>query len=173
MPLGGWALSPEVFQHIMDLLMPGATILELGSGDGTAELVKHFNVYSVEHDFSWVGKYHNQYIYAPLTEHKAVEFHEDSTQWYDPEIIKEWVPDLKYDLLLVDGPIGNTRAGLLKYWDCFLHNVPVLFDDVNREYTWKVLRDLAYRTKRSYTVYNHKYPNKRMRARQYGVLHVR
>lgn len=170
MTLGGWAISQEVFDYIRMVLPEGCTILELGSGEGTAELAKHYTVHSVEHDEEWLDRCDSHYIYAPLKEHKPVRYHPDSLLWYDSDIVQKEIWDLDYDLLLVDGPIGNSRAGLLKYWDYFKDESLIVFDDINREYTWRVLRDLAWKLQKPYVVRNHKWPNKGDRPRQFGAI---
>ena len=51
----------------------GSKVLEFGSGDGTAEMAKHFIMTSIEQDLKWVDKYDSRYIYAPLYD----------KNWYD------------------------------------------------------------------------------------------
>jgi hypothetical protein len=41
--LDGWAIPREAFEWIYENLPHGSTILELGSGNGTKELVKYYN----------------------------------------------------------------------------------------------------------------------------------
>ena len=69
------AIDLELYKLIAMILPEGKTILELGSGDGTAALVKRWNVISVENDKKYVGLHHDNYIHAPLVEHKAVGNH--------------------------------------------------------------------------------------------------
>lgn len=44
------------------------------------------------------------------------------------------------------------RTGLIKYWDLFKHDVPVVFDDVHRVHDWKVMRGIAARLRKPYIV---------------------
>lgn len=119
---GGWAISKELFDWILENIPTGSTILELGSGNGTKELVKFYNVYSVEHDIRWVDLVpKSNYIHAPLVD-----------GWYDIEVLKEKLP-ISYDLLLIDGPIGENRVNIMRYYDMFNKNVPIIIDDTNRE----------------------------------------
>lgn len=119
---GGWSISKELFDWILNNIPKGSTILELGSGDGTKELVKFYNVYSVEHDIEWVGLVpESTYIYAPLID-----------GWYDVEVLKDKLP-ITYDLLLIDGPIGKNRVNIIHHYEMFNKNVPIIIDDTNRE----------------------------------------
>ena len=121
--LNDWAISEEMFHWIKQEIPEGKTILEFGSGTGTIELTKYWNVYSVEQDPIWVGKApDSNYIYAPL-----------KGDWYDPDIVFSQIPK-DYDIIIVDGPMGpNLRSGIDKYWDKLNTNVPLLFDDTHRE----------------------------------------
>ncbi len=50
------------------------------------------------------------------------------------EILKEKLDGLDYDLILVDGPNGLIgRGGFLKHINLFNTQVPIIFDDINRE----------------------------------------
>jgi hypothetical protein len=119
---GGWSISKELFDWILSNLPKGSTILELGSGGGTKELVKFYNVYSVEHDIKWVDLVpESTYIHAPLVD-----------GWYDVEILKDKLPK-EYDLLLIDGPIGENRINIINHYDIFNKNIPIIIDDTNRE----------------------------------------
>jgi len=92
---GGWAISKELFEWILENLPKGSTILELGSG--------------------------SNYIYAPLID-----------GWYDVEILKNELPK-HYDLLLVDGPVGENRINIINHYEMFKQNIPIIIDDTNRE----------------------------------------
>lgn len=120
--LGGWAICEGLFKWIRENLPEGSTILEFGSGRGTIELTKYYNVYSVEQDSEWLGlAERSNYIHAPI-----------KNGWYDTDILFSKLPD-KYDLILVDGPKGSgNRAGLRSYWHMFNADVPIVMDDTNR-----------------------------------------
>ncbi len=151
---GGYAISEELFQWIRDNLEEGKTLLELGSGTGTGELVKHYNVYSIEHDIAWLFKYHDNYIHAPLKEHKQVAHYCDGKPiWYDARALERELPKIDYDMILVDGP-PKWRSGFMKYWSLFKDDVPVVVDDVNRIRDLKILRGVSVRKKTPFTVYN-------------------
>jgi len=144
-PTSDFSLQPAVYDAIAKLIPLGGTILELGSGDGDAKLVPNYSVYAIEHDEVWLNKVPGvNYIHAPLAPIKPTRWHPHHGVWYDPSILKDIIPKLKYDLLIVDGPPGDVgRGGFLKYWDIFDRNVPFLMDDIHRFEEWKMLRVLS------------------------------
>ena len=148
--LGIWSIQEGLIQTIRDILPTGKTILELGSGYGTKVLLEHYKVYSIEHNHRWLDRYHNNYIYAPLKEHKALK-HYYGTQWYDPEVLKKELPNIDYDLLLVDGPPYH-RAGLIKFFKLFKRDVPIIFDDYNRPADSAVVIKIAHILNKPYVV---------------------
>ncbi len=154
MSFGGFAIDEELFLYIREILPEGKTILELGSGEGTAELVKHWNVYSVEDKEEWLGKYHDKYIRAPLKEHKPVHKLPGDV-WYDPQVLSRLLPK-RYDLLLIDGPCRQdaSRSGFIKYKILFDFNVPLIFDDVNRTGDFDIAVRLAGILHRPLTIHN-------------------
>ena len=139
--LGGWAIQESCFEFIKQILPEGKTILELGSGLGTDYLSKHYIMYSIENYKEWIDKYKSTYIYAPIKNYNndwttpdlPGEGTSKQTGWFDPDIVKNNLPT-HYDLILVDGPNGMFgRGGFLKHLDWFNTNVPIVFDDINRE----------------------------------------
>lgn len=117
-----WAISEQLYNWIIKNIPKKSTILELGSGTGSIELAKLYNLYSVEHDKKWLNlTKKSNYIYAPI-----------KNGWYDIDILKKKLPK-EYDLILVDGPPGNIgREGFLKNLKLFNTNVPIIIDDSNR-----------------------------------------
>ncbi len=146
-----WAISKELFAYMKRVLPEGKTILELGSGAGTLQLLKHWEVISIEHDPEFVEKLTNQCIYAPLKEHKAVANHE-GTVWYDADTLRPQLKWLQYDLLLVDGP-PESRAGFVKYFDMFDSTALIVFDDVNRRRDNAVMNSIASKLEVPYVTY--------------------
>ena len=83
---GGNSISRSLYQYLEDTLPKGKTILELGSGWGTGKLAERWNVWSVEDDVKWAGKYNDQYFEVPLKNHgPMMGFIGES--WYDPGIL--------------------------------------------------------------------------------------
>ena len=146
-----WSISDELYKFIRRVLPQGGTILELGSGMGTANLALYYTMYSVEHDIEWMDNYDSTYIYAPLKEHKEIRNHA-GTVWYDADVLRPKLKGLKYDLLLIDGP-PESRAGFVKYFDMFDSTVIIVFDDVNRGRDNKVMNSIAAKLDVPYVTY--------------------
>ena len=144
---GGWAISKELFNWILENLPGGKTILELGSGSGTVELTHHYNVYSIEHDGKWVGRAEKStYIYAPIVKYAGYS-------WYDVEIVREQLPK-EYDLILVDGPPGTIgREGFLNNIELFKTDVPIIIDDSNRPAEARIRDALAERFNKKVVIF--------------------
>lgn len=135
--LNGWVLPEEAMEWILNNIPEGSTILELGSGLGTRELVQHYIVYSVEQDQKWMGFEHrSNYIYAPLVD-----------GWYDERMFNSLPKE--YSLLIVDGPIGKDRANFVKHCERF-NNVPFLMDDTQRAIDKQMALDVAKKLNRSF-----------------------
>ena len=153
MSFGGWSIDEDVFEHMKRLVPPEGSILELGSGEATKNLVEHWKtVHSIEHNKEWLGKFHDNYIHAPLVKHKAIQNHEGDV-WYDARVLEVELPLIEYDMILIDGPPG-ARGGFVKYLSLFNPDVPMLFDDANLKRNWLVMRSVSMRLRRPYTVYN-------------------
>ena len=139
MTFGGGVIPEELFNWIRENLPEGKTILEFGSGGGTVELLKHYKVYSVEHDPKWIGYAEGgNYIHAPIKSY-------DGYSWYDISKLTD-LPE--YDLILVDGPPGYMagqpgRYGFVKNSGLFNMDVPVILDDTQREVEQGMARDLS------------------------------
>ena len=131
-----------IMSAIRQLVKPGSTIVELGSGNGTNRLTKEFTVYSIEDNLNWIGYCEDSnYIHAPLVK---LDYDEEIVEWYNPDIIKENLPE-NYDLILIDGPAGKKgRSGFLANLDLFNLNVPIVIDDTLRDHEAKIARETAF-----------------------------
>jgi len=131
-PFGGWSMCESAFNLILSTLKDGSTLLELGSGNVTFELCKHYTVYSVEHNSKFIGKCpHSTYIHAPLVD-----------EWYDVEILKKCLP-VDYEFICVDGPPTYARRlNMLKHLDLF-KRVPMLVDDCKVKHDPNLAKSLA------------------------------
>jgi len=121
--LNNFSISNEMFEWISLNLPKGKTILEFGSGTGTIELTKHWEVYSVEQDKKWVNLApDSNYIYAPI-----------KNGWYDSKIVFTSLPQ-EYDLIIIDGPGGSHfRPGIDKYISKLNTDIPIILDDTHRK----------------------------------------
>ena len=165
--LGGdnTSISETCFNYIREILPEGKTILELGSGWGTSQLSKHYKMHSIEHDPRFISHYNSEYIYAPIQPYNDKWVAPDVPEndgWYNVNSLKIFLPEIKYDLILVDGPpgypnsMGNGkvigRAGFYKHLDLFNTNVPLIIDDVSREAEMILLKLVSEKLDRPYTV---------------------
>lgn len=151
----GWSISPELFNKIREIVPEKSTILELGSGSGTIELCKYYSMVSIEHDSNYLNISPSYYILAPITpfRKKCAVFPEDKG-WYDRSILKDQLPKLTYDAILVDGPpTSYGRGGFAKWLDLFNTNVPIFIDDVERTRDRRMIGRVSAKLKRPYTVY--------------------
>jgi len=143
--MSDWSLPREALNWVRRL-PPGANVVELGSGEGTARLVDIVgagNVYTVEHDEAYLGKVEGaHYIHAPIV-----------GGWYDPAPIRELAPWI-YDCLIVDGPPGTIgRSGFAKHLRLFKDEVPLIIDDVHRPAERDLLLTVARLRRQSYSVH--------------------
>lgn len=119
---GGWAIEKPLYDYIRTHFPQGSHIIEFGSGTGSIELSKHYNLWSIEHDKKFLGLAPTNYIYAPLKD-----------SWYDVESIRQRLPQTQ-DLLLIDGPpmgLGDRRI-FLKHLELFSPTATIICDDINR-----------------------------------------
>jgi len=120
MTKGSYEISDSLLKTITANLSTSSCILELGSGVGTSYLISlGYEVYSVEQNVDWVGKYHDNYCHAPI-----------KNGWYDMEVVNDFVNGLKYDAILIDGPAAGDR---LKMLDSDINFETLIFvDDIDR-----------------------------------------
>lgn len=119
----GYMISKELYGWILENIPKGSTILEIGSGDGTDLLAKHYTMFSVENNPNWVGKFKSTYIHAPM-----------KGAWFDVSVLEAQLPK-EYDFILVDAPPAFTeeaRMGFFHNIHLFNTNVPIVIDDTNR-----------------------------------------
>jgi len=140
-----FAICEHTFKWILDNIPHGSTIVELGSGTGTAELCKYYNVYSVEDNLTWVNHVkESTYIHAPLKSYGEYK-------WFDESIIKESLPK-DYAFLLVDGPHAN-RVGFHNHTALFKNDIPWLFDDTHAEHNLIEAKLCANKLGKSYETF--------------------
>lgn len=144
--LNGWALPEEAFSWIRENFPNGSTIVELGSGRGTIELCRFYNMYSIEQDEKWLNLANSNYIHAPLKDY--MNNLPGTTGWYDDRLFNS-LPD-HYDLLIIDGPVGINRINILNFIDRFKTEIPILIDDTHRAPDRKMALQLSAMLQRQY-----------------------
>ena len=137
--LGGFAIGVNLFNWIAKNIPQGSTILELGSGTGTHELGKIYNVHCIEDNSEWVNKFDNlTYHYTPI-----------KNGWYDRTSLNNLPKE--YSLLIFDGPRGIIgRTKVLENLDLFNLEVPIIIDDTHREVEKNIAEQLITKLGRSF-----------------------
>jgi hypothetical protein len=153
--LGGWSIDRSCYDFILSILPKGSTILEFGSGFGTGYLSQDYNMISVENNIDWINRFTSNYIYAPIINYNsrnpAPEGFEDQTAWYHRQPL-EFISNIKYDLILIDGPEGKYgRAGILQHLDLLNTNVPIIIDDISRKAEFDLMTRLSEILNRPFT----------------------
>lgn len=141
--LGGWSIEREMIAFIKTELPFIRTILEFGSGVGTDALLKTYKVISVEHEERYAYKRAKNHtcVYSPLEEN-----------WYARDKVQKAIKK-NPDLLLIDGPPGKLREGLLRHLDMFSDiHIPIIFDDVDRNLDMQVMIAFCNATNYSYRI---------------------
>lgn len=165
MSFGGIAICKELFEYLRQNLKTGSTILELGTGDGTKELVKFYEVISIEFDPKFIN-YESRavYINAPIRryDHNGVKY-----QWFDRDIIKNYFAGLvlPYDCIIVDSPTGVIgRSGFWYNKELFNLDVMIIIDDVNRDEEFTILKHLTRHLRRKVEIFSSTHT-------QFAVIH--
>ena len=149
-PMRGWAISPDFGTLLIAeiLTRKPQVVLELGSGVSTLliayclEKIGHGRCISLDHDIIFCDKsramitVHQlgkiaEVVHAPL---KEVQLAAGNWDWYDTDRID---PDIKIDLLVIDGPPGqiqdNSRYPALPLLHTYFSDEAViLLDDAAR-----------------------------------------
>ena len=157
----GINISMVCLDFIRNILPEGKTILEFGSGLGSTWLGESYKMYSVENQPEWFDRYPESTTYINCRTKQYDNIYTvpsdapDNKAWYHPDDLFPNLPS-KYDLILIDGPAsighGCGRAGFLKHIDKFNTDVPMIFDDINRQEDFIVMKITSDYVGREYTV---------------------
>lgn len=142
--LGGWSIEKELLNYILKTFPTAKTLLEFGSGNGTSAFLKHFGVTSIEHDpyYSIKRASNHNCVIAPI-----------ENGWYQGNVVKETLETIDYDLILVDGPPGDLRKGILEHVGLFAQiTCPIIFDDVDREDDCAIMKKFCKALDRRYRI---------------------
>jgi malate synthase len=120
MNYGGSGMEKAVIDWIKEHVPRESIIVEFGAGDvSTKELCNDYQLYSIEHDREWIGKYDSHYIYAPKVD-----------GWYNPHIVDSVFRKVEPYLVIIDG-IGRDR--ILNRIDLVQNCKMILVHDTNRD----------------------------------------
>lgn len=124
MQFGNGAITRALFDDIIFMVPEGSHILEFGSGRGTEELLKHYNVTSIEHNEEWLNQIAGaSYKHIPIVD-----------GYYEKEAFIKTLESQTFDAILIDGPNEN-RSRILSM-------LPLLASQVNRGCTTIIFDDL-------------------------------
>ena len=125
----GWTLPEKAFQWIEENIPVGSNIVELGSGHGSIRLSENYNVWSIEHNETWLNISSSNYIHAEII---PFSVNGEKGHWYNAEKIKCALPE-KYALMIIDGPPSTIgRNGVLAFQELFNWDCHILVDDTHR-----------------------------------------
>lgn len=149
-PMRGWAISPDFGVLMISEILNNKprVVLELGSGVSTLliayglEKNGHGRVISFDHDSKFCEQSRTrirehrldniaEVVHVPLRE---VQLNQESWDWYDAAHID---PDIKIDLLVIDGPPGQIQnisryPALPLLYRYLSDDVVILLDDAGR-----------------------------------------
>lgn len=171
-PISEYSINPEVILSLLNdiYLLDVKYVLEFGSGLSTiclANFIVEENIdcklISVESDKEWLNILQKatphlssekrcHFIYAPIRE---VEFKNNTALWYDVGVLDTLIgdEDLKFDIVLIDGPPGDIAPGVRQNALHYLKNrmsesCVVYVDDCHRDSEKKLAEKIAYGNKR-------------------------
>ena len=129
--MDAWKLGQVASKWIEDNLPSSSRILELGSGSGTNERAKKYDITAIEHDEDFLPLDY-RCIHANIKANETSSKY-DEAGWYDPQKIISLNQE-KFDLIIIDGPPGAIgRRGILHFpWIFQLADI-ILVDDTHRE----------------------------------------
>lgn len=141
--LGVWSIEKDVLNFIDTIITKGDSVLEFGSGIGTEALLEKYRVTSLEHDENFCfkrGENHNV-MYSPI-----------ENNWYDKKVVLNAL-EKTYALIIVDGPPGKLRAGILQNIHLFKKATSaIIFDDVDRSLDKEVMKKFCNELNYTYKI---------------------
>jgi hypothetical protein len=132
-----WSINRDLVEFLLTFLPQDSTILELGSGKGTEILSSIYKMYSIEENINFVDIYDSHYIFAPIKD-----------GWYDVDILRKEISDIKYDAILIDGPAHGERLGFYDWIHLFKTDCVMIFDDIDRPDDLKTMELVSQRVNR-------------------------
>jgi len=139
--LGDASIETGLVQWMVRNIDAGSKVVELGSGSGSKEIVKGFELLSIEHNEKYL-KSNDNTVHAPLMD-----------GWYDTDKI----PDIKKGVkaYLIDGPPArqSDRRKLLDHINLFNKKAIFIMDDVNRSDEMEMAKEIEKVLGRKMTIH--------------------
>ncbi|WP_421875613.1 class I SAM-dependent methyltransferase [Marinoscillum sp.] len=155
-PLTNWSLRPSTILHVLNDISINSRkcIVDIGCGVSTIYMAKHLDliksrakIYAIDESESWLRilddylkreglSQYVELVHAPLIPSGLAI--SSNNLWYDTDILKSAINANKIDLILVDGPSGDSspfaRFGAVPHFKNFLSNrYSVFIDDTSRK----------------------------------------
>lgn len=138
---GGSGIEKCVFDYLINRFAKGTKMLEFGAGDvSTKAFSQYFELTTIEQMNEWIGRYPSKYIHAPLR-----------GDWYDRNYLLNLPKD--FEVIFVDGPLGDKRQGVLNNLDLFNTDCVWVFHDIYRPTERKLAVDFANITNKKINFY--------------------
>ena len=127
-----WMMPMAIHTWLSENIKEGSTILEFGSGHGSIELAKRYDLISIEHDKQWIGISESRYVHAPITDN-PISQENNQVGWYETTSITEIVQEIPISVFIIDGPPGDIgRHGILSIIDSLPKDAVFIIDDIHR-----------------------------------------
>jgi hypothetical protein len=133
------------------------TILEFGGGRSTTFLADYVHSFrkegmTIEQSPLWHKKIRNDLKFMSVSGHTVhhvpLSAPADGPGWYDFEIVDRLLGDRAFDLVFVDGPVGDTRSnprGQAIIARAAREARLIIFDDLHRDYNVRFFDELTRR----------------------------
>ena len=132
----------DIHTWLSENIEEGSTILEFGSGHGSIELAKRYDLISIEHDEQWIGISESKYIHAPIIAN-TISDENNQLGWYEPTPIIEAIQKKSISAFIVDGPPGDIgRHGILSIIDVLPKGAIFIIDDIHRDAEFDIFSKL-------------------------------
>ena len=163
-----WMMPIEIHSWLSENIKKGSSILEFGSGHGSIELTKRYDLISIEHDKQWIGLSDSRYIHAEIMEN-PISIKNNQQGWYDISRVLEVIQTNTISAYIIDGPPGDIgRHGFLSITDSLSKDAIFIIDDIHRDAEFDLFSKLNEWQGGDAKVFTSLYENGK--ERKWGVL---
>ncbi len=132
----------EIHTWLSENVKEGSTILEFGSGHGSIELAKRYDLISIEHDEQWIGISDSRYVHAEIKEN-PISTKNNQQGWYEILRVLEVIQTNTISVYIIDGPPGDIgRHGFLSITDSLSKDAIFIIDDIHRDAEFDIFSKL-------------------------------